>query len=199
MKKVPKNRLEFSNRSIKLRVESPNEKPLFTPLTRLDYRPLITTRNLFGLFSWDNRDSSFVSSACAKQAQEGGLNKKDNQKPRLVRNRFTRYLVPRYAAKRSTRFGTSISPIIEYHYPTRNQTLLNGCSGRLVNLSGTYKRKRLASYYQPPLTTTTPLGVRTNLSRHNHKTDLHQLTKGSAKDCTTSQSETRLNGQTMSL
>lgn len=173
IKKYPKNRLEFSNRSIKLRVESPNEKPLFTPLTRLDYRPLITTRNPFGLFSWDNMDSSFVSSAC-------GSNKKDNQKPHLVRNRFTRYLVPRYAAKRSTRFGTSISPIIEYHYPTRNQTLLNGCSGRLVNLSGTYKRKRLAFYYQPPLTTTTPLGVGTNLSRHNHKTDLHQLTKGSA-------------------
>ena len=186
IKKFPKNRLSFNNRSIRLRLESPNEKPLFTPLTRLDYRPLITTRNLFNLFSWDNMDSSFVSSACAgaKQAQEGGSNKKDNQKPHLVRksqNRFTRYLVPRYAAKRSTRFGTSISPIIEYHYPTRNQTLLNGCSGRLVNLSGTYKRKRLASYYQPPLTTTTPLGVGTNLSRHNHKTNLHQLTNGSAK------------------
>ena len=177
-------RLAVSKRLIGLRVESPNEKPLFTPLTRLDYRPLITTRNLFGLFSWGNMDSSFVSSGCAKQAQEGGSNKKDNQKPHLVRksqNGFTRYLVPRYAAKRSTRFGTSISPIIEYHYPTRNQTLLNGCSGRLVNLSGTYKRKRLASYYQPPLTTTTPLGVGTNLSRHNHKTDLRQLTKGSAK------------------
>lgn len=185
-REAPKNRVKFNNRSIKLRVESPNEKPLFTPLTRLDYRPLITTRNLFGLFSWDNMDSSFVSSACAKQAQaqEGGSNKKDNQKPRLIRksqNRFTRYLVPRYAAKRSTRFGTFTSPIIEYHYPTRNQTLLNGCSGRLVNLSGTYKRKRLASYYQPPLTTTTPLGVGTNLSRHNHKTNLHQLTKVSAK------------------
>ena len=181
MKKAPKNRASFNNRSIKLRVESPNEKPLFTPLTRLDYRPLITTRNPFGLFSWDNMDSFFVSSACAKQAQEGGSNKKDNQKPRLIRNRFTKYLVPRYAAKRSTRFGTLISPIIEYHYPTRNQTLLNGYSGRLVNLSGTYKRKRLASYYQPPLTTTTPLGVGTNLSRHNHKTNLHQPTKVGAK------------------
>ena len=177
IKNFPNNGLNFSNRLIRLRVEKPNGKPLFTPLTRLDYRPLITTRNLFGLFSWDNMDSSFVSSGC-------GSNKKDNQKPHLVRksqNRFTRYLIPRYAAKRSTRFGTSISPIIEYHYPTRNQTLLNGCSGRLVNLSGTYKRKRLASYYQPPLTTTTPLGVGTNLSRHNHKTNPHQLTNGSAK------------------
>ena len=184
MKRAPKNRVKFNNRSIKLRVETPNEKPLFTPLTRLDYRPLITTRNLFGLFSWNNMDSSFVYSACAEQAQQGGSNKKDNQKPRLVRksqNRFTRHLVPRYAAKRSTRFGTFISPTIEYHYPTRNQTLLNGCSGRLVNLSGTYKRKRLASYYQPPLTTTTPLGVGTNLSRHNHKTNPHQLTKVGAK------------------